>query len=79
MVCVGKLTQGLCLVNYHRVCYCKLTQGLRLGEALQYIVGFYVLSDAVKIEKLTGHVNVIRKTAKYLGNILTLRQEKLRT
>ena len=47
--------------------------------ARPYIVGFYVLSDAVKIEKLTGHVNVIRKTAKYLGNILTLRQEKLRT
>ena len=59
----------------HIMFYCPLYQPLRqtlLSEALQYIVGFYVLSDAVKIEKLTGHVNVIRKTAKYLGNILTL-------
>ena len=66
----------------HIMFYCQLYQPLRqtlLSEALQYIVGFYVLSDAVKIEKLTGHVNVNSKTAKYLGNILTLRQEKLRT
>lgn len=65
----------------HVLFHCPLYQPLRqtlIREALELNVGFHILSYAGKINFLTSHENVIRKTANYIEHILKTRQNLMR-
>ena len=57
--------------------YAKLRQNM-LREAAELCNGFYILRDVFKIEFLTTHVNIVRKSASFINEVLRLRQQILR-
>ena len=65
----------------HVMFYCPVYEQLRhsmLMHAIELCNGLTVSFDARKIGFLTSHVNIIRKTAKFLTNMMSLKKQILR-